>query len=69
MFKYKDTALQIIFERLLGQTKQVDVTIGYEGIAKHKCVDKKVKGTACWISYGVCNKLNSFYVQLIVSKK
>ena len=43
MFKYKDTALQIIFERLLGQTKQVDVTIGYEDIAEHKCLDKKSK--------------------------
>ena len=46
---YNDTALQIILWKLLGQTKQVDVTSGYEDIAKHKCLDKKVKGTACWI--------------------
>ena len=40
---YKDMALHIILEKLLGQTKQVDVNIGYEDIAEHKCLDKKSK--------------------------
>ena len=41
---YNDTALHnIILEKLLGQSKQVDVTIGYEDIAEHKCLDKKSK--------------------------
>ena len=41
---YNDTALHnIILEKLLGQSKQVDVNIGYEDIAEHKCLDKKSK--------------------------